>query len=378
MAMNFPKDGLVDGVTTYRWNDIEYIWKEGRWQSNKVVGANSATNLRDQLADPDSNLLIGGVSVKDLVGRSLSAPLFTVEWFPSREAIQGGYIAADGSVLSRGAYKEAWEGIAARKVPVIPDTDWEAYPEKQGCYTEGDGSSTFRIPDLNGKNLTSYGPAYLGGEGPNITASGRILQDRLQNITGSAGMSSVAGLAVDGSGLTGAFKLGAASNRPSPQALAGYNIDFDASRVARTGDTTRPITAEGVWCIKLYHKVINEGSVDVEQVVADIAAMDTRVTALEGNGVTSSGTTGTVTIEKLGSKKLVSFAVTLAAGSANQTFTIPVAFTSTPICIGTSNTAAANVYGSTPVVSLTQTQITLQNPSSSSASSTCRVTLIGG
>lgn len=42
--------------------------------------------------------------------------------------------------------------VAARSLPVVQEAEWLADPLKRGSFTLGDGSTTIRMPDYNGKS----------------------------------------------------------------------------------------------------------------------------------------------------------------------------------------------------------------------------------
>ncbi|EAX47554.1 hypothetical protein TcarDRAFT_1289 [Thermosinus carboxydivorans Nor1] len=59
-----------------------------------------------------------------------------------------GYLKANGALVSRAAYPRLWAYVQARGL-VVPDTVWPA--NYWGCFSTGDGSTTFRLPDLRGE-----------------------------------------------------------------------------------------------------------------------------------------------------------------------------------------------------------------------------------
>lgn len=203
-------------------------------------------------------------------------PVLDVRWLSKRSPMRTGYTAGDGQTLPRSLYPDAFAAIQAGLVPVCTDADWLADPAKRGCFTLGDGSTTFRVPDYNGMQPGSYGPVYLGGGGAD---SGVILRDRLQNITGSIGLDARGG--IFGATPTGAFKPGAARNTATGGLSSVAGVDFDASLVARTGGTTRPITAEGCFAIKLFGAVQNSGTADAATLATAVADLASRISVLE-------------------------------------------------------------------------------------------------
>lgn len=213
-------------------------------------------------------------------------PVLAAKWIQKRSAMWKGYAPADGQLLPRSLYPDAVAGIQAGMVPVCTDAEWLADPAKRGCFTLGDGSTTFRLPDYNGVYAGSYGPAYLGGGNAN---GGAILRDRIQNITAKASQSADWGLVSNIAIVDGALYIGdeetvknmAGSGQPSS---SGRFLKFDASRVARTGETTRPITAEGCIAVRLFGAVQNVGSADAAALATAVAALESRVANLPTAG----------------------------------------------------------------------------------------------
>lgn len=212
-----------------------------------------------------------------------------VRWLTTRSPMRTGYAAGDGQTLSRALYPDALAAIQAGLVPVCTDAEWLADPAKRGCYTLGDGSATFRVPDYNGMQPGSYGPVYLGG---GSAASGNILRDRMQTLIGKVfGYTATTYTSRSFSNAEGVFGVTGDGTTPySPAAQAGAinggALTFNSSNVARSGDTTRPITAEGCLAIKLFGAVQNAGSADAAALATAVAAIASRVSVVEGKVAT--------------------------------------------------------------------------------------------
>lgn len=228
------------------------------------------------------------ISTANTAAKALN-PVLSTAWVSKRSAMWVGFAAGDGQELSRALYPDAWAAINAGLVPVCTKAEWIADPAKRGCFHTGDGSTTFGLPDYNGVQPGSYGPVYLGG---GTTDGGTILRDRIQNITGRFNAWKPFGYNDPNGGFAGAFSpvMGVVSGNASGASQGGNDpnaFDFDASRVARTGDTTRPITAEGCIAIKLFGAVQNTGSADAAALATAVAALAARVTALEARKFTA-------------------------------------------------------------------------------------------
>ena len=135
-----------------------------------------------------------------------------------------GFLLCQGQAVSRTTYAELFAVIGT-------------------SFGAGDGSTTFNVPDLREATTKGVG---LSGKSNNHydvdgIALGEFVEDRIQNITGSTGIHG------SGGAPTGAFYIGSNANGTAVAPSTGaYNkIEIDASRVARTGDTTE-VKAVGV------------------------------------------------------------------------------------------------------------------------------------
>lgn len=148
-----------------------------------------------------------------------------------------GYLAADGSAVSRSTYANLFSAIGT-------------------AHGSGDGISTFRLPDYRGRFLrgvdgtagndpdkTTRSAMNSGGNTGNNVGSVQV--DTIQNITGQ--LNSLAAY----SGSSGAFaESGAGGVHNDGGGGPRYSFSFDASRVARTSTETRPKNAYVNYCIK--------------------------------------------------------------------------------------------------------------------------------
>lgn len=202
-------------------------------------------------------------------------PVGKPDWCPLRAAIWAGWIPGDGQTVSRATFPDLAQAVIDGRVPVVSEAEWWADSLKRGCYTLGDGSTTIRVPDYNGKSAGSVGALVLRGDGAMSAAvAGRIQRDALQNITGH--FTGRFGAIYPG-GFAGAFKVEAVSTSDAAIQLAStgpqYRADFDASRVARTDVETRMLNVTGCFVIKAFGAVVNPGSVDAAQLASDLAAL---------------------------------------------------------------------------------------------------------
>lgn len=194
-----------------------------------------------------------------------AVPLFSVMWWPQRSAIPAGYVAADGQELSRLTYPGAWAGIDAGNVPTVADATWNSTPTERGKFSSGDGSTTFRLPDYNGKFAGSLGAVFLRGDGALSAAiAGVIQRDAFQGHWHELKAESGGGGVFTGpNGLTGSSFYTNDNIRNA--------VTDGVNGTPRTASETRPLNVTGCWVIKLFGAVVNVGSADAAQLASDYA-----------------------------------------------------------------------------------------------------------
>ncbi|QXV85090.1 lateral tail fiber protein [Escherichia phage TrudiGerster] len=132
------------------WNQTEskYGWY-------KVAGTTKAPVL--ELVETEQKLVsINNVHADDagnvqitLPGGNPSLWLGEVTWFPYDKDSGVGYpgvLPADGREVLRVDYPDTWEAIEAGLIPSVTETEWQAGAILY--FSTGDGSTTFRLPDM--------------------------------------------------------------------------------------------------------------------------------------------------------------------------------------------------------------------------------------
>lgn len=219
--------------------------------------------------------------------------LLEVKWLSSRKLLGsplwGGFVAADGGIFSRILYPDTWAAINAGLVQVCPESDWVADPTKRHCYTTGDGTTTFRVPDLNGayrhpsdSSKNSIPGLFLRGD--NGSDFGYIQRDAAPNITGQlSNIVNIFGFSPsDNSALTADYN-GSMSNAVSSTNSGVLDVKIDASRVSASygrrevngaaASEVRPNSAVGCYAIRLQGRVVDPGTVDLLSLVDAVAGM---------------------------------------------------------------------------------------------------------
>lgn len=251
----------------------------------------------------------------------------TPSWWPSRVSIPAGQIPLDGQVVSRATFPDLTAMVIAGTLPVVAEAAWQSDPTQRGKYTLGDGSTTIRVPDMNGKSAGSLGAVFLRGDGTlSAGTNGLIQRDALQNIIGAFDSPISPGSVATSSGVfahtaaaVGQFQAGGSGN--------SSNLTFDASRVARTATETRSLNVTGVWTVHAFGAVVNPGSVDAAQLASDLATTQAELATLQAETaalqVGMFGGTGQTIVDVTGSR---AFDLTVYTNSTARPIVVYVSF----------------------------------------------------
>lgn len=146
-------------------DEVVQVWNQTAAQYGwyKVISTNGAKSL--QLIETENKLVSvnnikadtnGNVQVT-IPGGNPSLWLGEVTLFPYRNTDTVGYsgiLLADGRLLNRADYPDLWSSISAGLIPSVSETEWQAGQNQ--FYSTGDGTTTFRLPNmLQGQALRS-------------------------------------------------------------------------------------------------------------------------------------------------------------------------------------------------------------------------------
>ena len=227
--------------------------------------------------------MVTRTEVEDMLDKN-ARPLFEVIWWPSRTSIPSGLIPADGQELSRGLYMDAFTGIEAGFVPLVSDADWLADPSKRASYTTGDGSTTFRVPDYNGKTSGSKS-LFLRGDGESSAPAGSVQEDAIRNMTGAFTVGGGIGVAYAAGFVDGVFEKGTKEYDYSPEGVPAsaksFAMSFNASKVVPTAPENRPVNTSGVWCIRLFNGTVYAGRANAAQLATEVGKLTSEVQQLQ-------------------------------------------------------------------------------------------------
>lgn len=270
------------------------------------AAAASASGAGGSASSASTSASAAAASAAAVTGAAV--PMFQVSWWPgSRASIPAGYVPGDGQTLTRALYPDAWTAINAGNMPTATDAAWNSTPAERGKYTAGNGSTTFRVPDYNGKFAGSFGALFLRGDGAlSAGTTGAIQRDALQGhwheIRRASGSATIRLAATSGAGSSSTFDDSNLNN--ADRYIAKDIVSDGVNGTPRVDAETRPLNVTGCWIIKLYGAVVNTGSVNIDNLADRIAALEARqlglgdgqawqdMTASRAVGTTYTNTTG--------------------------------------------------------------------------------------
>lgn len=200
------------------------------------------------------------------------------EYISFNPNIPAGSLPLLGGTFNREAYADLWAWVQTQTGYLISETAWQSKAVSNSgnvpFYSDGDGSTTFRVPSLccwvKGANGISEVGSYLAAGLPNI--EGTLIGGK----TDAA--------ATDEQEQSGAFafdstvKAFSGGNGPMPL------YTFDASRsndIYGNSDTVQPESIVGMWLVKAFGTVSNVGNQDIADVSASLTATEARVRNVE-------------------------------------------------------------------------------------------------
>ena len=173
-----------------------------------------------------------------------------------------------GGTFNREAYADLWEWVQTQTGYLISETAWQSKAVSNNgnvpFYSDGDGSTTFRVPSLN---------CWVKGAN-GIEEVGSYLEAGLPNIEGTLIGGKTDATATDEQEQSGAFafdstvKAFSGGNGPMPL------YTFDASRsndIYGNSDTVQPESIVGLWLVKAYGSV---GVIGTQEAVNIASALD--------------------------------------------------------------------------------------------------------
>lgn len=172
-----------------------------------------------------------------------------------------GYVAAQGQTLSRTGYAQLWAFAQTSGNMAASDGVWT-----KGQFSPGDGSTTFRVPDLRDRYIR-------GASG--TRAVGLVEEDAMQGHWHEAYMA-------DGSGpvTSGYWAVGGTTGIPAvnttklPAKHVLEAISDGTNGTPRIANETRVKGIAYLWCIKAFDVISNPAILNAQSVVNELGRLD--------------------------------------------------------------------------------------------------------
>lgn len=232
------------------------------------------------------------LSLRGAPGESGSGLPVGFEYFTINPNLPSGSLPLFGGLYSREIYADLWNYAKSQPNFVIPEENWQTLSSSNNgnvpFYSFGDGETNFRVPSLS---------CWIKGAN-GLEEVGSYLEAGLPNIEGSWAaeglMRDIAVPITNGALYTTEF------NQINNYALGTLNyplsngIGFDASRsnsIYGNSNTVQPLSIVGMWLVKAYGTVINEGSIEISSIESRLSQIEELISngstnnVPDGNGV---------------------------------------------------------------------------------------------
>ncbi|WP_052960082.1 phage tail protein [Pseudomonas fluorescens] len=219
------------------------------------------------IADKD-RFLKGDGSYGDVGGLPVGS---LVPWHMSEASLPSGYIPANGQVIDRAMFPQLWALVAS---VAVPDAEWLANDLLQTRFSAGNGSTTFRMPDINGKRAGGTMSAmFLRGYGRGSSGyPGNAQLDQMQShIHGLPSFQATGG----GAAASSALRSNAVTEQTTGPLSDGTN------GTPRIGNETRPTNVAVIWCFVGGTVATNQGTVDITATAAQVTAQASQIQNLQ-------------------------------------------------------------------------------------------------
>lgn len=192
------------------------------------------------------------------------------EYYVPYSELDSGQLIRDGQIVSRSVYKDLWDFVQKHPSLLLTEEQWQAeLSANEGIvnnyYSSGDGSTTFRLPKagvielpvITAENINKFSTdSFKSHNHENITEpiSRKILNPIYWNSTDNGGILNNANIRSQNSG-----------------SLAPYFAPLSGTNITNVGGTeTKPKTITKLAVVQAFGKVINTGTLDINDLVNDV------------------------------------------------------------------------------------------------------------
>lgn len=233
-SVGYPTDGSDIGAQAATSPGAYWFYQIGESLRRIIVAAGNTPS------DANLDLLMDSIVALSAVNQLPIGGLLVMDG----DVVPAGFLKRNGAELLRASYPKLWDyaqTVTNFISQATKDTDPEIYA---GYYGDGDGSTTFTIPDWRGE----FPRFWDDGRGVDVgRAIGSFQGDAIRNITASVLTQSrlldFEGAFTSGGNIDG----GVNGSGNSPDILA-----FDASLTVPTADQNRPRSISGMALVRAY------------------------------------------------------------------------------------------------------------------------------
>lgn len=189
------------------------------------------------------------------------------EYFTFNPNVPQGSLPLFGGEYSRKTYSALWSWVQEQTGYLKTEAEWQTLAASNNgnvpYYSDGDGSTTFRVPALK---------CYIKAADGTVSEVGSYLAAGLPNIQGEIAdikLRSLNAQTVSGAFTADEFTQDGAANGTN---WAWHKIGINASRsssIYGNSNTVTPETVVGMWLVKAYGAIQNTGTINEQQYIDD-------------------------------------------------------------------------------------------------------------
>ena len=214
------------------------------------------------------------LSLRGAPGESGSGLPVGFEYFSINPNLPSGSLPLFGGLFSREVYSSLWEYAKSQPGYVISEEQWQALSSSNNgnvpFYSFGDGETTFRVPSLTcwikGANGLEEVGSFLEAGLPNIEGS---ITGSDYSLFSASNITNRGALAASGGNYTSSGTSSASTYKDKLTINASLS-----NPIYGNSDTVQPLSIVGMWLVKAYGTVFNEGNLEV-------SAIETRLNQVE-------------------------------------------------------------------------------------------------
>lgn len=194
------------------------------------------------------------------------------EYFTFNPNIPQGSLPLFGGEYDRATYPDLWNWVQQQAGYLKTEAEWQTLATANNgnvpFYSDGDGSTTFRVPSLK---------CWVKSANGTVTEVGSYLQAGLPNITGGFDIRATSSTTGSVENASGSFSISdIKSGLNILQTVSGTNyrntVTINASNssaIYGNSTTVQPESIVGLWLVKAYGTIVDTGTIDEQQYIDD-------------------------------------------------------------------------------------------------------------